>query len=61
MLDHINIALFVLELFVVDWLILCLHDLHLFYISLSDPFQAFLQEIPEDEVHQSIHYEDCPV
>lgn len=51
MFDHINIALFVLEFFVVDWLVLCLHDLHLLYISLSDPFQAFLQKIPEDEIH----------
>lgn len=51
MFDHINIALFVLEFFVVDWLVLGLHDLHLLYISLSDPFQAFLQKIPEDEIH----------
>lgn len=61
MLDHINITLFVLKPLVVDRFVLCLYDLHLLYISLSDTFESFLQEIPENEVHEPIHYEDCPV
>lgn len=42
MLDHINIALLVLEFFVLDRLITSLYDLHLLYVSLSDSFQSLL-------------------
>ena len=60
-LDHIDIALLILQLLVIDRLVACLHDFDLLYVSLTHAFQAFLQEVPEDEVHQSIHYKDCPV
>lgn len=61
MLDHIDIALLVLESFFLDRLIACLHDLHLLYVCLSDSFKSFLQEVPKDEVYQPIYDEHCPI
>lgn len=54
MLDHINITLLRLQLFL-SRLELGSHDLHLLYIFLSASFQPSLQEVPENQIYQPIN------
>ena len=55
-IQHINIAFFTLQL-PLDWLVLCLHYLHLLYVFLPSALQTSLQEVPEDQIDQPVHQE----
>lgn len=59
-LDHIDVALLVLQPFLLDRLVARLDDFHLPDVLLPSALQTALQEIPEDEVHQAINQKDCP-
>jgi hypothetical protein len=53
--DHIDVTFFILEPLLFDGLVMGLDDLDLFYVLLAHSLQSFLQEIPKNEVNNTIN------
>ena len=54
MLNHINVALFVLQLPLLSGLVLGCYDFDLLYVLFAWAFESTLQEIPKDEINDSV-------